>query len=61
MDPTYVKARANRDRVRIVVDQAIADEVSLILAEQSRKRRGVDGLPQAALAVEPTVEGTGAE
>jgi tetratricopeptide (TPR) repeat protein len=48
-DPTYVKARSNRDRVRILVDEQIADEVSRILAEQSRKRRGVDDAPQAAL------------
>jgi len=48
LDPGYVKARANRDRVRAVVDAAVADEVSRILAEQARKRRGVESTPHAA-------------
>ncbi len=53
MDPGYVKAIANRDRVREAVDAAVADEVSRILAEQARARRGVTDAEHAALNVEP--------
>ena len=38
LDPTYVKAIANRDRIQVVVDQQVADEITRILAE----RKGLD-------------------
>lgn len=53
LDPGYVKARANRDRVRGVVDARVADEVSRILADQARSRRGTSPAPQAALFTKP--------
>lgn len=37
LDPSYVKAVSNRDRIQLVVDQEVADEVARILAA----RKGV--------------------
>lgn len=39
MDPAYTAAVVNRDRVRVIVDRRVADEVARILAEQARGER----------------------
>jgi Flp pilus assembly protein TadD len=37
LDPGYSIGRANRDRVRVVVDQEVADEVARILSARARQ------------------------
>ena len=48
LDPSYTAAVVNRDRVREIVDQQVADEVARILSEQSRAER-----PDPAAANDP--------
>jgi tetratricopeptide (TPR) repeat protein len=39
LDPSYTPAEVNKDRVREIVDQQVADEVARILARRSRAER----------------------
>jgi hypothetical protein len=56
LDPSYTVARGNRDRIRVVVDREVADEVARILAERAGGGERPDGrasLDPAAAAATP--------
>lgn len=47
MDPSYTTAVANRDRMRVVVDREVADEVARILAGHARSAERPDASASA--------------
>lgn len=49
LDPTYVKAIANRDRMQVIVDEQVADEVARILAERKGAEEPTDSVASGIL------------
>ena len=49
LDPTYVKAIANRDRMQVIVDEEVADEVARILAERKAAEQPTDSVASGIL------------
>ena len=49
LDPSYVKAVANRDRMQVIVDQEVADEVARILAARKGAEEPTDTVASGIL------------